>query len=55
MKAMINIQYIKLKLNDDLKSKWNIDEKYFDQLIEKYDLLKDSEVLRYYEDLNLLN
>jgi len=53
-RAMANIYFIKNKLKDEIKAKFGFDEKYLDQLVEKHDLLKDSEVLYYHEELKSL-
>lgn len=53
--AMANIFFIKNKLRDDIKAKYNLDEKYFDQLLDKYDLLNDSEVRYYQEEMKTLD
>jgi hypothetical protein len=53
MNAMVNIAFYQTKIKDELMIKYKIEEKYLEQLIEKHDLLKDAEVLRCYEDLNI--
>jgi hypothetical protein len=53
-RAMANIYFIKNKLKDEIKSKFGFEDKYMDQLIEKHDLLTDTEVKYYQDELNQL-
>lgn len=41
----------KFLLKDLIKSKYGFDTKYFEQLIKKHNLLEDSEIAYYYEDV----
>ncbi len=50
-RVMANIYFTKNKLKDEIKAKYGFEEKYFDQLIEKHELLKDSEVAYYHDEL----
>jgi hypothetical protein len=52
--AMAQIYYVKNKLKDDIKSRFGFDEKFMEQLVEKHQLLADSEVKYYHDELNLI-
>jgi len=47
-----NIYVNNFKIRDEIKAKFNIDYKYLEPLLHKYNLLKDNEVKYYFEEKN---